>query len=150
MTDRDLVGRCGLYCGACGIYRAYKDNGKLLKGLAEHFKCPPEKVRCEGCMALTPDSWGYECDIFKCLRGKGLDFCYQCTEYENDSCEKFRNLAQDYLKHGVDLRANLAKIENGKQKNGCTRAKRSTDAPPAESQCLSMEQAENATTAERN
>lgn len=113
MTDRNLVGRCGLYCGACGIYRAYKDNGRLLKGLAERFKCPPEKVRCEGCMALTPDSWGYECEIVKCLRGKSLDFCYQCAEYRNDSCEKFRNLAQGYLENAVDLRANLARIENG-------------------------------------
>ncbi len=114
MVDRSLVGRCGLYCGACGIYRAYKDNEEYQKRLAERFKCPPEKVKCEGCMALTPNSWGYNCKIVQCLRSKGLEFCYQCSEYENKSCEKFEKLAGPYLEEdGVDLRANLGRIRKG-------------------------------------
>lgn len=113
MVDRDLVGRCGLYCGACGIYRAYKDNGEYLERLAKHFKCPPEKVRCEGCMALTLECWGNDCKIVKCLRNKGLEFCYQCNQYEDGSCEKFGKLAEGYLEDGVDLRANLERIKKG-------------------------------------
>ena len=113
MVEKNLVGRCGLYCGACGIYRAYKDNGEFLKKLAEHFKCPPEKVKCEGCNALTPDSWGYNCKIVQCLKSKGLEFCYQCSQYENNSCEKFEKLAKDYLEDGEDLRENLERIKKG-------------------------------------
>ncbi len=114
MISKNLVGRCGLYCGACGIYRAYKDDGELLENLAKSFKCPPEKVRCEGCMALTPECWGYDCKIVECLRAKGLDFCYQCSEYEKGSCEKFEKLAKSYLEDcGVDLRANLERIRKG-------------------------------------
>ena len=113
MVNRNLVGRCGLYCGACTIYRAYKDGGEYLKGRAERFKCPPEKVRCEGCMALTPECWGNDCKIVQCLRGKGLDFCYECSQYESNRCEKFGKLAADYLEDGVDLRANLERIRKG-------------------------------------
>ncbi|HIE18590.1 TPA: DUF3795 domain-containing protein [Candidatus Bathyarchaeota archaeon] len=72
MADRNLIGRCGLYCGACVIYRAYKDDGDYLRRIDEHFRCPPEKVRCGGCMALTPDCWGYDYEIVQCLRNKGL------------------------------------------------------------------------------
>ncbi len=114
LVDTRLVGRCGLYCGACGIYRAYKDNGDYLKRLAAHFKCPPEKVRCEGCQALTPNCWGYKCKIVQCLRAENLEFCYQCKQYEEHSCEKFENLANPYLEeNGVDLRANLERIRKG-------------------------------------
>ena len=114
MINTSLMGRCGLYCGACAIYRGYKDNGEYLKRLSEYFKCPPEKVRCEGCMALTPDSWGYNCKIVQCLRSKGLDFCYQCNNYENKTCEKYEGLAKAYLEEDdVDLRANLERIRKG-------------------------------------
>jgi hypothetical protein len=114
LVDTRLVGRCGLYCGSCGIYRAHKDDGEYLQRLAEHFKCPPEKVRCEGCQALTPDCWGYDCKIVQCLRTKGLQFCYQCNQYEEGPCEKFEKLAKPYLEeNGVDLRANLERIKLG-------------------------------------
>lgn len=113
MVNKNLVGRCGLYCGACGIYRAYIDDGDFLKKLAERFKCPQEKVRCEGCMALTSECWGNGCKIVQCLENKGLEFCYQCSEYGKDSCEKFVKLAQRYAKIGVNVKANLERIKRG-------------------------------------
>ena len=116
MTDEDLVGRCGLYCGACSIYRAYKDSGDYLKRLSEHFKCPPEKVRCEGCQILTPECWGNDCKIVQCLRTRDYAFCYECPQYEERSCEKFEKLAKGYLEDNVDIRANLEKIKIGKTK----------------------------------
>jgi len=48
-----------------------------------------------------------------CLRAKGLNYCYECDEYENNSCVKHGKLAQSYLEVGVDLRANLTKIASG-------------------------------------
>ncbi|MCJ7429828.1 DUF3795 domain-containing protein [Candidatus Bathyarchaeota archaeon] len=83
MVNRNLVGRCGLYRGACSIHRGHKDDGEYLKLFAEYFKCPPEKVRCSGWQALKTEDGGYECNIVQCLRGKGLGFFYQCDEYEN-------------------------------------------------------------------
>lgn len=113
MVKNDLVGRCGLYCGACDIYRAYKDNGEYRNKLANYFKCPPEKVRCEGCQVLTLECWGNDCKIVQCLKGKGLEFCYECPQFDKRSCEKFEKLAKGYLEEDVDLRANLERIKSG-------------------------------------
>ena len=114
MADRNLVGRCGLYCGACSIYRAQRDDGEYLKRVAAFFKCPPEKVKCEGCMALADDSWRHDCRIVQCLRQKGIDFCYQCPEYIDRSCSRFEELAKGYLTDDqVDIRANLERIKKG-------------------------------------
>jgi len=80
--------------------------------VAASLNCPPEKVRCESCMALTEDSWGFDCKIIQCLRKKGMDFCYTCPEYASRSCDKFEELARGYLTdEGVDIRANLERIK---------------------------------------
>jgi hypothetical protein len=124
MTDEDLVGRCGLYCGACSIYRAYKDDSEYLRRLSERFKCPPEKVRCEGCQVLTPECWGNDCKIVQCLRAKGYNFCYECPQYEKRSCEKLENLVKGYLEDNVDIRASMEKIRSGKVKEWLKEAKK--------------------------
>ena len=37
MSDGNVVGVCGIYCGACMIYRAYKDSDqKLISYLEEN------------------------------------------------------------------------------------------------------------------
>ncbi|MFW6002369.1 MAG: DUF3795 domain-containing protein [archaeon] len=57
MTDKNLVGRCGLYCGACIIYRAYKDSEDLRKKIADDNDCKPEYVKCEGCQSKQDERW---------------------------------------------------------------------------------------------
>jgi len=130
MTYEDLVGRCGLYCGACSIYRAYKDDGERLKRLAARFKCPSEKIRCEGCQILTPECWGNDCRIVQCLKAKNYEFCYECPKYEERSCEKFEKLAKGYLEEdNVDIRANLEKIKIGKVKEWLKESKKRFKCP---------------------
>lgn len=115
MTNNTLAGRCGLYCGACSIYRAERDDPEYRKRLALRFNCPPEKVRCRGCGDLTPECWGFDCKFVKCLKKKGHKFCFECSDYENRSCEMFEKFSSDYLQEdGVDLRKNLSLIKQGK------------------------------------
>jgi len=111
MADLSLVGRCGLYCGACGIYRAYRDNGDYLDKVAGSFECTPELVRCEGCQDLTEDCWGNGCKLANCLRKKRLESCHECEGTEE--CEIFSDLYQGYKEIGVDLRQNLERIKSG-------------------------------------
>lgn len=111
--EDNLTGKCGLYCGACVIYRAEKDNPEKREMIAKKVNCAVEQVRCMGCGALTPECWCYGCKLLACLKTKGYDFCYQCPEFENHSCEKYNDLAAAYLEDGEDIRANLAIIKAG-------------------------------------
>jgi hypothetical protein len=119
LVDKNLVGRCGLYCGSCIIYRASRDSEKLRRVVAEKQKCKLEEIRCGGCQtALTSgwdvkgEEWGKNCKIVKCLTAKGLSFCYECNGYPN--CERFHEIADSCLKFGEDLMGNLEKIMAGK------------------------------------
>lgn len=111
MNKDNLVGRCGLYCGACAIYRAERDSPELRKKLADNFKCEPEQVHCNGCQAIAPDCWGYDCKFVVCLKKKGYEFCYQCPDYQNRTCSQFEEFSKDYLQRRVNLRENLTKIK---------------------------------------
>ena len=57
MVNYALTGRCGLYCGSCMIYRAYKESGKLRSLIAERADCRPEDIRCEGCQTVLTEGW---------------------------------------------------------------------------------------------
>ncbi|MEW6522915.1 MAG: DUF3795 domain-containing protein [Bacillota bacterium] len=39
---------CGLYCGACAVYRA-REYPELAGELAARFGCRPDQVACDGC-----------------------------------------------------------------------------------------------------
>ena len=114
-VNQNLVGRCGLYCGACIIYRAYKDSDQLRQKIAEREKCKPQEIHCEGCQTVltngwNSNEWGKNCRIVKCLEARGLDFCYECDTYPN--CKKFRDIADSCVRHGENLMENLNKIES--------------------------------------
>lgn len=117
-VNENLVGRCGLYCGSCIIYRAYKDSEQLRQRIAERENCRPEDIRCEGCQTVLAngwdkdEEWGKNCKIVRCSEAKGLDFCYQCNTYPN--CEKFRVIYEASLKRGDNLMENLEKIQASK------------------------------------
>jgi hypothetical protein len=113
MVDVSLVGRCGLYCGACGIYRAYQDNGAFLEYVSKSWNIPKEKIHCNGCMALTPECSGSGCERVRCLDSKGYKFCFECPSFKERSCEKYEKLASRYLERGEDMRASLIRIEMG-------------------------------------
>ncbi len=119
MVNKNLVGRCGLYCGACIIYRAYKDSEKLRQTIAEREGCKPKDIRCEGCQTVLVNGWdvkgqewGRNCKIIKCLENRKLRFCYECSVYPK--CEKFWEIAGSCLKHGENLEENLAEIKSGR------------------------------------
>lgn len=118
MVNYALVGRCGLYCGSCMIYRAYKDSEKMRQLIAERAKCRPEDIRCEGCQTALTDGWdvqgqqwGKHCEIVRCLEAKELKFCYECDTYPD--CGKFQEIYRSELRHGEDLVKNLDRIKAG-------------------------------------
>lgn len=119
MPDKNLVGRCGLYCGYCEIYRAYQDSPEFRKELARKNNCRPEEVRCEGCQALSvygwsgEKEWGANCKILKCLNAKGYKYCIDCSEYPH--CAQFEQFARTCSGLGINLRENLQMITEGQE-----------------------------------
>jgi hypothetical protein len=107
MMEEYLVGRCGLYCGACGIYRAERDRPKLQAWLAEHFGCKLEEVRCVGCNPEAPGCWCQDCKRAECLQGKGLESCAFCPDADPASCSLLAEMQEQYLDWGFDLAASL-------------------------------------------
>jgi len=118
MVDKNLIGRCGLYCGICEIHRAGRDSKELRERLAEKHDCRPEEVGCDGCHTLGISGWSHEkewgtnCKILRCLNAKKLIFCYECSEY--DTCQKHAEFAKICSGLGMDLCQNLQKIRQGK------------------------------------
>jgi hypothetical protein len=116
--DENLIGRCGLYCGICEIYRAGRDSQQLREKLAERHHCLPEEVRCDGCQALGISGWSHErewgtnCKILKCLNARDLMYCHECAQYE--TCLKYAEFAEICSGLGMDLPGNLEKIRQGK------------------------------------
>jgi hypothetical protein len=83
-SGANLVAPCGLFCGACPVFRASGD-GALVERLAKTLDVPPEQVSCLGCRVEKghirvmgePVCPTYDC----CIQAKRLQFCYQCGEF---------------------------------------------------------------------
>lgn len=114
-VNRNLVGRCGVYCGACEIRRGFEDAGKLRLDVAQKHNCMPGDVRCNGCRSVHIIGWsrakdyGKNCAILACLKTRGLETCGDCEKLS--SCDRWRKLAEHCLEIGVYLKANLQAIQ---------------------------------------
>ena len=69
VVNPDLVGYCGIYCGACPSH---------VKG------------RCPGCHENEKATW---CKIRLCCAENGYSSCADCTQFSDpEECNKFHNL----------------------------------------------------------
>lgn len=83
MTEQaSLAAPCGLHCGMCLLYKALSDE-KLRETLAQRMNIPPEKATCPGCRAVVGHCpvIGEQCATFICAQERGVDFCYDCSEF---------------------------------------------------------------------
>ena len=75
-------GYCGLYCAACPQYIATKAGKAEALGMENCRGCKSDEVAA---------SWCRICNLKKCARSKGYEFCYECASYPCEDLEKFRN-----------------------------------------------------------
>lgn len=132
MTDSDLTGYCGLYCGDCVRYKSkISESAKdLLREFEKtqfseyarmkqsqipefaHFEAMVgllahvSQLRCEIPCRLGGDGCEGSCPIIECLKDKIFEGCWECPECE--TCGKL-----DFLKpfHGDIPLNNLLKIK---------------------------------------
>ena len=85
-VKKELLSPCGLWCGACSIYIAHKNNNlkfkeKLLP-IYKAFAKDLDDIACTGCLSEgTVFPVCQVCAIKKCCKDKKIDGCYQCEEF---------------------------------------------------------------------
>lgn len=89
--NKALAGYCGLYCGACDIFRLYKrgqQTGKpatwddLPERFKKHLPIKQKSFVCEGCRSDAVFSGCSICPLRACARKKGdVELCVECKKY---------------------------------------------------------------------
>lgn len=116
MEREKLIAACGLYCGACEMYRAVHDNnGAKQQALIEAFnarggKFTVDDLKCDGCLAggrLSP--WCRECNIMRCnIRKPGERICSpDCPDFP---CSLLTEFAGS-MPHHMEVIDNLRRLE---------------------------------------
>jgi hypothetical protein len=113
MEDGALLSRCGIYCGACYIYRAQRDGVEYLRKIAKQQNVEPEEVHCMGCCGPIEELWVNcrLCPVLNCQAEKGYKNCAQCQEFWNHTCESYERLAAFCNKRGEDVRSSLIRLD---------------------------------------
>lgn len=93
-SNKDLMAPCGLYCGACGVYIATRDQNEKFRTLMGNlYGTRPEETKCLGCMQSdasdTLYSYCKQCTIRDCVQSKGFYSCHQCDEWPCSMIENF-------------------------------------------------------------
>ncbi len=107
MNTEHLVAVCGLYCGACRVYRAWHDkNQERLNELASQRGWAQEDFHCEGCLSggsLT--KYCRDCAIRLCPQSKaGVTRCADCPDFP---CERIIAFNNDGVRHHAEVLANI-------------------------------------------
>jgi hypothetical protein len=81
-VNKELAAPCGLYCGACGIYVATRDNNEKFKErLAPVYNSTVEELVCDGCLSERVFSFCKTCPIKSCCADKEIEGCFQCSDF---------------------------------------------------------------------
>jgi hypothetical protein len=55
IRKKNLIAPCGLYCVACGVYNATRDENEKFKAVTGNlYGTKPEETECRGCMQPDP------------------------------------------------------------------------------------------------
>lgn len=108
MPDRALVGRCGMYCGSCPIYRAPRDKDeKKIFDISFRTRCTIDMIKCDGCGTADRFALSKSCIFRRCSSGRGLEHCSLCNEFP---CDTLLGLYEDDMRSGGEARTNAEHI----------------------------------------
>jgi len=117
MKKENLIAACGLYCGACEMYRAvHDDNKEKQQALVQAFNARGGKfilsdLECDGCLGggrLSP--WCRQCNIKSCTKRRpGEAICSsRCLDFP---CKNLTDFANMKLAHHNEIIDNLRRLE---------------------------------------
>ena len=106
-SDKTVAAVCGLYCEACTLFIATKEDPERLKSLAARFQLSEEAVKCYGCRSTKRGPYCERCKMLACAAERGRDFCSECSEYPCSDLKQF----QSERPHRIELFDDLAQIK---------------------------------------
>jgi len=126
MVNENLVGCCGIYCGACPFYRSeIPELSKRLKEVLKEEKFRKiavsfewvgdyrefkkwinflAKAKCEGCQVGGGNPF---CNIRKCCRKREIKSCAECEEFP---CKKLGWISERYRRWNIKNLERIQKI----------------------------------------
>ena len=111
LPDSDMVGVCGLYCGACPHYRASLTNGVHLIPDGIRNRGNDRGFTCRGCRSgtlyLHPGCT--DCTIRSCAEETEIDHCGRCPV---SPCTVLTDFQHDGRPHHLDIIANLKDLND--------------------------------------
>ena len=109
MNDDELVGVCGLYCGACPHYRASFPEGKHILEQAAKDERTLEGFTCLGCRAdtLYVHPGCSQCEFRACAEERDVLHCGLCPDYP---CGKLEDFQGDGRPHHGDIFDNIREL----------------------------------------
>lgn len=114
MPQEHLAAVCGLYCGACVIYRALHDNNQtrieeFLPDISSRLGATNDNLQCDGCLSggrLT--KYCQHCAIRLCSIDKpGVTRCSDCPDFPCPLVTDFNN---DGMRHHAEVLDNLQRM----------------------------------------
>lgn len=100
----ELVAYCGLYCGACEVYRQVHDQSdRYLEEQAAQLSYGG----CKGCGSDLHSAWCKECTFRACAKERGVRHCADCREFP---CQKIREFDEDGVPHHAGVLASLERL----------------------------------------
>jgi hypothetical protein len=102
-----LIGICGLYCGTCPCYLAYREkDSEQLKQISRETGIPVEQVRCDGCLSDRVMPHCRECrhGFRQCSRDKQVSWCFQCPDFP---CERLKMFTDSHIVNGISHHAHV-------------------------------------------
>ena len=101
-----LVAVCGLYCGACSVYLATREEPARLEILAAKLGQSVEETRCLGCRSDLRSQHCRSCTFVECASARGHFVCGECQDYP---CAPFSQF-QAACPHRAEIPADMAQI----------------------------------------
>ncbi len=98
---------CGLFCEACSIFLASREDPKRLALLAERHGQTEEETYCEGCRSQRRSKYCRSCTLSSCAAERGYAFCGECDKFPCRELESFRVERP----HRTEIYRNLVRID---------------------------------------
>ena len=102
-----MVGICGLYCGTCPNYLAYRENDvEELQKISQKLDIPVGEIRCDGCLSGRVLSYCVDCrhGFRRCVREKKVTWCFQCAEFP---CKRLKDFLDVHIVDGISHHAHV-------------------------------------------